>query len=428
MPTIKQLPGRLKAFFGMKGIFARSLGYSRKFNPRNLEFMWYPLWGHAIHETFRDMENVLVAHQFPIWLDPSEWPDLTNLGEDEHQERPEDSAGPSAHAERVIRTKIPFGTKEDAVGGPSPSESISFLSKGITAPLRNASSQIIDTAVLVVEAIPVEDSIRRYGGYRVSELWVPIIIEIKKCLRRHYTAEEMEAQTSGHVATMEAQIYTQAAYVFAKFRRMQELVAIAGVGDYWCHATIRRRADLSESQLNDIRRGRSTTGYKSVHETVKADHWSTPIPLDSQESDERFSLLKTYVKTFIATHEGFPGTGPEFGADDLDSIARECHVHSGNSSPQSDASNAVHEVGGNIPNKAKKGKSRRRGKTIKTTLTEAVRSSVRLREKISQENAEASSSGPAGSSTVNVASSEQAHVGKQKGKKRDGKKTTRGRK
>ena len=48
---------------------ARAAAKSIKFNPRNLEFLWYPFWTRAISRIACeiDSERCMVAPQYPLW-------------------------------------------------------------------------------------------------------------------------------------------------------------------------------------------------------------------------------------------------------------------------------------------------------------------------------------------------------------------------
>ncbi|OCH94589.1 hypothetical protein OBBRIDRAFT_100909 [Obba rivulosa] len=304
MDSLKQLPGRMKAFYGMKGILARSLGYSRQFNERNLEFHWYPLWGHILHETFRDMETVIVTHQWPVWLDPREirpdneddTPETSREGED-FEGKPGFMEVPSEHTQ-----DLPSAVGEEYCDGETEfQESASFYSSGPTVAMRYVSSQVVDEAVLVLDAIPVTnwEFFWRYFGYRIRAIHVPVIIEIKRSCKRDLDAKEAEKMVRRIIATMSRQILRQAAYIFASHPHMDELIAIAAVGCYWSHAVIRRADRVSTAELNEIRKGTSKTGYKNVIDTVQADPWHNAAPLGSSESNKRFEEIRAYVQQFI---------------------------------------------------------------------------------------------------------------------------------
>ncbi|EMD30654.1 hypothetical protein CERSUDRAFT_101129 [Gelatoporia subvermispora B] len=427
MPSIKQLPGRIKAIFGMKGILARSLGYSREFNRRNLELMWYPLWSHALHETFRGMSNVLIAPQFPVWLDPAEWPDRNDLDGNE-PEQPEDREDFEAGSGVLERPDPPPSeVLDETIGYSRPRESVSALSKGVTAPLRNASSQIIDAAILIVESIPVTQNILRYGGRKIHKMWVPVIVEIKKCPHRHYSAAEMEVKVESYLAQMQKQICTQAAYIFSRFPLMMELMAIAGVGAYWSHAIIRRREYLSGNQLDEIRKRKSKT-YKTIYETVDREEWRKPTLLDSSESQKRLKEIKKYVKDFVRSMSADSNLGEPASEDPQDANMSTGVGSSGVPSSPETSGDEDNTDKDHCPTDAKTEKAPRRGRNLKSSITEVMRSSARLKEKRSLEEARVSASAAAGSSTGNTAGSTQVPEDTRKGKQRGGKRAARGRK
>jgi len=50
-------------------ILANSFGYSRRFNERNLEHYWYPLWLHVLRDQIlANIQGLIVAPQFTLWV------------------------------------------------------------------------------------------------------------------------------------------------------------------------------------------------------------------------------------------------------------------------------------------------------------------------------------------------------------------------
>src|SRR5258705_347386 len=63
-----------------KAILGTSFAFSYKFNPRNLEYHWYPLWDQTLSDMVWDVPNLIVAPQYPVWFVPQ---DDEDGGEDE---------------------------------------------------------------------------------------------------------------------------------------------------------------------------------------------------------------------------------------------------------------------------------------------------------------------------------------------------------
>ncbi|OCH87492.1 hypothetical protein OBBRIDRAFT_849621 [Obba rivulosa] len=304
MNAFKQLPGRMKAFYGMKGIIARSLGYSRTHNPRNLEFLWYPLWSHILHETFRDVPNLLICPQWPVWItDELQSPQETQHEGGDFEPDPADTEGEALHGDGFVGGDTDPGRQhsardvddEDDFGN---SASFSqFLSGASTIALRNVLSQIIDHAGVLVQVQSTEHNPSHYNGLRPDVVTIPLLIEEKRHPSRSLSPQELKKEIENEIAAMGTQIRTQAAFAFARCPSMDSLIAIAAVGPYWsCTTILRKDHGLSEEDLHKIRKGESTSAFKSVADTVNMHKWLEPAPLGSKKSNDRLQRIHQKIK------------------------------------------------------------------------------------------------------------------------------------
>ncbi|OAX31899.1 hypothetical protein K503DRAFT_870435, partial [Rhizopogon vinicolor AM-OR11-026] len=81
------LPGRKDApNMRYKAILETSFAFSYTFNPRNLEYHWYPLWNQTLSDMVSDVPNVIVAPQYPIWFVPQD----DEVGNEDERDKDDD--------------------------------------------------------------------------------------------------------------------------------------------------------------------------------------------------------------------------------------------------------------------------------------------------------------------------------------------------
>ncbi|OCH88178.1 hypothetical protein OBBRIDRAFT_108752 [Obba rivulosa] len=301
MPTPK-LSGLFETLYGIKGILARSLGFSRTHNPRNLEFLWYPLWAHVLAQLFLEVDTIFIAPQFPVWLSPSRKQDEDEEGELDGEDWEADMAAIDAEEdeEEEDAGDPPAINPQDCDDEDVPA--ISSASSNPTVAEPEATSQIIDTAVISIDAETVlheqvtEQQKIRYGGLRVDAVAVPLIVENKDFVHRHYSGEELRQAIVAKVADMSIQMRMQAAYILCRYPVMEYVYAIAAVGPYWCSTRMVRKVKLTVEQLHQIRMGESELPeFEMVQDTVKMSKWSVPLLLGTDASTARLNRLKQKV-------------------------------------------------------------------------------------------------------------------------------------
>ncbi|EMD35768.1 hypothetical protein CERSUDRAFT_95990 [Gelatoporia subvermispora B] len=223
------------------------------------------------------MDDIVIAPQFPVYIDPSEVRIFMNSTNEETDSQEEGGSRTTAENRDGGSLALGPSSRADALKGlPEFAESASFHSHGITIPLRIAFSQIIDTAILI-----------------------PVIYEFKRSCHRGTAPESIAYDAIQHVNSSERQMLDQAAFVFAQLPHMEELIAVSGIGDHWAHMFVRRRGYFSEADLVEIRKGKKhSSRYRAVKDTVQWDEWSTPVPLGSAESEDRFRMIRKFVDKF----------------------------------------------------------------------------------------------------------------------------------
>ncbi|OCH93972.1 hypothetical protein OBBRIDRAFT_801482 [Obba rivulosa] len=286
MPSLT-LPGVSQAFYGLKGILARSLGFSRTYNPRNLEFLWYPLWTHVLCMLFLDIDEILIAPQWPVWLTTATLAELQemddegpddgeDLGADESALVEQESDEDDHNVDNYSHSEIPDENEDQGA-------SASYAS---TAAQPNATSQIIDSAMLAVKAEAIDEQEDRYGGLRIDVVAIPAILENKNMTHRDLSGEALKKAILMKVLEMQPQMCIQAAYVLCRFPVLEYVYAIAAVGPYWCSTRIDRKANDHPE-------------YSSMRHTVTINKWTTPLLLGTTASTKRLERLKLKIQELV---------------------------------------------------------------------------------------------------------------------------------
>ncbi|KAG1885033.1 hypothetical protein F4604DRAFT_1729131 [Suillus subluteus] len=229
------LPGRVNnPLIRYKTILETSLAFSRTLNPRNVEFLWYPLWDQTLSDLVADVSNLIVAPQFPVWFVPVDDPEGENDGDDPeeilvHPFEREDSDSESAASENQDDHEQ-FG-----IGAGD----ISFTS---TVPEKDAASVIVDFVILHVTAVAQPQPVlkARYGGWRITAASVGLLVEVKRFCSRSLAGDELEAEILSRVVEASADLVNQAAHVFLQDPNRDSVLALAAAGPYWRSAKIHR--------------------------------------------------------------------------------------------------------------------------------------------------------------------------------------------
>ena len=135
-----------------KATLQKSFAFSRMFNPRNIEFYWYPVWDQILTNLVSDIANLIVAPQFPAWFvpeDDQEDVDGKDGDGDEDEDDPEEVEKRNMNTENCDPTATAGNSalpRDDDAGEFEPGN-ISFAS---TIPQNDAKSVIVDFAVVHV--------------------------------------------------------------------------------------------------------------------------------------------------------------------------------------------------------------------------------------------------------------------------------------
>jgi len=208
-----------------------SYAFSRTFNPRNLEFLWYPLWCQTLFDLVASVPNLIVAPQFPE-----------------------------------------EGDYEDGAGD------ISFAS---TVPEKKAEGVLVDFAILSLRAVPQPKEKLRYGGWRITGASVCLLVELKRFVSRSLK-DELDVKILAHVQEARSDLVKQAGYLFIKDKTKNSVMVIAAAGPFWSGATIHRddiKLTMHVLSANDP--SYQPPGEKFVDRVPK---WNKIIRLDGASS------------------------------------------------------------------------------------------------------------------------------------------------
>ncbi|KAG2062842.1 hypothetical protein BDR04DRAFT_1164563 [Suillus decipiens] len=260
-------------------ILQNSLGYSRTFNPRNLEFYWYPLWGQTLFDLVANVPNLIVAPQFPIWIVPL---DDTNT----EVESDEDGDDP----EEVTLQTATGTTQTPAIELHSNDDNDSIhegISMALTNPAPDAKGVVVDFAILRIGAQDESQHKRRYGGWRITEVDIGLLVEVKRYPSRGLAGGDLVEQLRARIDEAIEDLIEQAGFLFLENTRRHSVLAIAAAGPYWCNATI-QRADVKGVLGRISTRDPSYSEQSKGRSTVK---WSNIIRLGLARSNDRLRTV-----------------------------------------------------------------------------------------------------------------------------------------
>jgi hypothetical protein len=133
-----------------KATLQKSFAFSRTFNPRNIEFYWYPVWDQILTNLVSDVANLIVAPQFPAWFVPEDdQEDVDGKDGDGDGDDPEEVEKHDMNAENrdTIAIARDSALPRDDDAGEFEAGNISFAS---TIPQNDAKSVIVDFTIVHV--------------------------------------------------------------------------------------------------------------------------------------------------------------------------------------------------------------------------------------------------------------------------------------
>jgi hypothetical protein len=211
----------------LKATFAKSLAYSRVFNNRNLEHMWYPYWCSTLFDLVANRPHLIVAPQYPLYFsndDVAEWHDEKGIVEEE-PEGPEDGCDfDNIDLDLDWEVSVTGGEAASVAGASSESsladESMEFEGYSFsTTPGRGVSEVFADFAVLHVEATrtnAMRPNFYRYDTWDITRVSVPLLVEEKRFASRSLGGNKLKQRINVLIGAAAHQLLHQAAHVFLR--------------------------------------------------------------------------------------------------------------------------------------------------------------------------------------------------------------------
>lgn len=230
------LPGRRNdSVMQCKAILAQSLAYSYKFNRRNIEYYWYPIWGQTLCDLVADVPNLMVASQYPAWFVPQddqmdeEDRDCDNGdGKDDEGARDEDDPEEVIPEEPEARVPNIGGSSGVDDEGEFDKNDLSFA---LTIPERKAKSVLVDFAIINVSGETYQKQKSRYGGWRITGLNAGLFVEVKRSASRSLKGAEFGRELDAIIGEAREELVNQAAHLFLQNPNQDSVLAIAAAGD-----------------------------------------------------------------------------------------------------------------------------------------------------------------------------------------------------
>ncbi|KAH7903297.1 hypothetical protein BJ138DRAFT_1120527 [Hygrophoropsis aurantiaca] len=256
----------------VKAFLARSFGYSRKFNERNIEFFWYPIFNHALVDLVSGLPNFVVAPQFPAHV-TAEWLDEHGYNDDDDEPQVEeaedgddfnviDIADASGSVPRFLRI-LPRNLLADL-----------SISSTTTTPGHDVDGVVTDFAVIYLGG-RIRKYSKRYG---------------------HFDIEEGDAAIRALTRAIEKaknQALIQAAYFFVKFPKTKQITAIAAVSLYWTSAKLTEDHVATHMELI---KGRTPPAVEDQQAP-----WLEVVPLDYASSRNRLKTIHNELAALVKT-------------------------------------------------------------------------------------------------------------------------------
>ncbi|KAH7903488.1 hypothetical protein BJ138DRAFT_1107629 [Hygrophoropsis aurantiaca] len=295
-------------------MLAKSFGFSRTFNTRNIEFFWYSLLLHALVDLTSDLPGLLIFPQFPAYVNEEFY--ATHLqgdiegDEDRGIENIEgfDVALNLDHNIQLARDiegdednilenlegfdalnlddQVAPETLDDEIDTflNNPEQDFSTASMH-TIPARKAKGVLTDYALIytLTKEDPKGHS-ARYGGIRITRAKVTLIVEQKRFCSRSLDTAAAEKAMTRLLAMAQQQASDQAAYFFIQYPDTKEIIALAVCGPFWRNATL-TPAHVAQ-RIAEIKRDPNAN---LVLETPEV--WRRALRLDLKDSRNRFGQI-----------------------------------------------------------------------------------------------------------------------------------------
>jgi len=283
-----------------KAILEKSFAFSRTFDPRNLEYHWYPLWNQTLSDLVSRVPNLIIAPQYPLWFVPQGDEEIEDDGNSDDENDPEEVKA-SIRGSRTESTVLEGDDDDQVVAD------MSFASES-TMPEKYAKSVIVDFAIINLGGVPLQQKQNtHYGGWRITRADVGLLVEVKRFASRSLTPASAELEKALELRISEAgdDLINQAAHLFLQDEGKDFVLAIAAAGNssthvhrthhdhhsllglYWRSTKI-YRDDVKETMI-DIQE-LDPTYQVHARKDVRLE-WSSLLRLDLAQSNDHLQTI-----------------------------------------------------------------------------------------------------------------------------------------
>jgi hypothetical protein len=184
---------------------ARAAAKSVKFNPRNLEFLWYPFWTRAVSRIACeiDSERCMVAPQYPLWRiwthDDTQLGHIIMLAD-------EGDAMDDLAAEPILDQNDDNDLFDDQ-------GSISTLNETLSIKTR---SRITDFAMLYwleSDSVNPDKDDDEDEAFHIEHEFIPALIEVKRSASRKLTGEALLHDQANLMYRAKEAVFRQVIYL-----------------------------------------------------------------------------------------------------------------------------------------------------------------------------------------------------------------------
>jgi hypothetical protein len=273
---------------------AKSFCSSYRYNPRNIERVWYGPWCQVLSDLVEEFDNMVVIPQFPLWFIPGdEEPDESDdapATDDESLDEldcfraiPDEWDEDERHIKRKDLDLIADITT-DSIG---------------TLPGSNVAELFPDFAIvhLLAKRLPQgHPHFKRLHGIQITHECCPVVVENKKFPKRSLIGDEFVIAASVLLQDAREQLGMQCYHLFKKYPCSMFTIAIAAAGDLWTYKKVHRNEvptpdgdemvtdkwdTLIWPPFTTLGTGRSNLMLMEVHEALKL---KPPLNLDPDNS------------------------------------------------------------------------------------------------------------------------------------------------
>ncbi|KAG1723818.1 hypothetical protein EDD22DRAFT_853904 [Suillus occidentalis] len=261
---------------------------------------------------FIDVPNLIVAPQFPVWYVPTK-DDHEDDHEDEDDGDEDEDDGDEDDGDEDDGDEDEDDGDEDEDDGDDPEEidllppgsspededeefgcragDVSFAS---TVPEKDAEQVLVDFSILHLQAAAQPQQMDRYGGWRITEVNIGLLVEVKRSASRSLKDQEQSKAISARVKEACNDLVMQAAHVFNQDLDKKYVYAIAASGPYWCGTTIHRTQVLGTMH----RYADKDSSYQPPKEkpTDRKLRWNQIVRVDLPSSIKRLQTIYNNLK------------------------------------------------------------------------------------------------------------------------------------